>query len=70
MTKFTSHDYIAGLVIISLVIFKLTGHNGTLDTAVAIIIGYYFARRQDSQVIIPKEKLNPPQPQELKGEKE
>lgn len=29
-----------------MVLFKLTGHNGTLDVAVALIVGYYFAHRR------------------------
>lgn len=39
-------DLIAVLIIIGMIIFKLTGHNGTLDTTVALIIGYYFAKRE------------------------
>lgn len=42
---FRPQDYIAALIILALVIFKLTGHDGALDTAVAVIIGYYFAKR-------------------------
>lgn len=40
-------DLIAILMISSLVLFKLTGHNGSLDVAVAVIIGYYFAHRKN-----------------------
>lgn len=40
-------DIIAVVVIVGLIIFKLTGHNGSLDTAFALIIGYYFAHRAD-----------------------
>lgn len=47
MTMFRPQDYIAALVILALVAFKLTGHNGSLDTAVAVIIGYYFAKRAE-----------------------
>jgi len=43
--NFQPKDVIAILVIIALVIFKLTGHNGTLDAIVALIVGYYFAKR-------------------------
>ena len=40
-------DIIAILVIVALVLFKLTGHNGYFDTPVALVIGYYFAHRKD-----------------------
>ena len=70
MGDITSKDVVAFLVIVALVIFKLTGHNGSLDAAAALIIGYYFARREDTQVTIPKEMLNPPPAQELKGKDE
>lgn len=49
MLLFKPQDYIAALVIIALTAFKLTGHNGSLDTAVAVIIGYYFAKRAEKQ---------------------
>jgi len=45
--KLKSRDWVALLTVTGLIVFKLTGHNGTLDTAVAIIIGYYFARRDE-----------------------
>ncbi len=38
-------DVIAGIVIIGLVVLKIFGLNGELDTAVALIIGYYFGHR-------------------------
>lgn len=50
--RFTPKDAVAILVILILAIFKLTGHNGSLDVAVAIIIGYYFARRDKADVVI------------------
>ena len=45
MKQLTSTDFIAFFVIFGLIVFKLTGHNGSFDTAVAIIIGYYFGKR-------------------------
>ena len=39
-------DIIALLVVISFTIFKLTGHNGSFDIPVALIIGYYFGHRK------------------------
>jgi hypothetical protein len=45
--KLKSRDVIALFTIAGLILFKMTGHNGTLDVAVAIIIGYYFARRDE-----------------------
>ena len=61
----TAKDIVAFFVIVAMVIFKLTGHNGTLDTAVAIIIGYYFARREDTQITIPKNLITQGTHQEL-----
>jgi hypothetical protein len=49
MTLFKPKDIIAIIVIGAMVIFKLTGHNGTLDTVVALIVGYYFAHRSNGQ---------------------
>ncbi len=57
MEKFKAKDILALLVIVALVIFKVTGHNGDLDVAVAIIIGYYFARREDKPVMVRKEEI-------------
>ena len=47
MPAFKPKDVVAVLLILGLIAFKLTGHNGSLDLAVAVIVGYYFARRQD-----------------------
>lgn len=52
-----ARDFIAIAVIIALVLFKMTGHNGGLDTPVALIIGYYFARRQDNPVVLTKKDI-------------
>lgn len=49
--KLKPRDYIAIVTIAGLVIFKLTGHNGSLDATVAIIIGYYFGRRADDDTL-------------------
>ena len=50
MTKLKPKDLIALLIIVALVIFKLTGHNGSLDLAVAIIIGFYFGTRNGDKI--------------------
>ena len=47
MSKFEPKDSIALAIIGALILFKLTGHNGSLDVAVAVIIGYYFAHRKN-----------------------
>lgn len=47
LDRINTRDFIAVLIICGLIVFKLTGHNGTLDTAVAVILGYYFGRRDD-----------------------
>lgn len=64
-TEITAKDFVAMAVIIAMVTFKLTGHNGSLDTALAIIIGYYFARREDAQLVIPPNLVNKGTHQEL-----
>ncbi len=47
MDKLKPKDIVALLVIIGLILFKLTGHNGSLDTVVALIVGYYFVKREN-----------------------
>jgi len=47
MPNFKPKDIIALAMIVALVIFKVTGHNGSLDLAVAVMVGYYFAHRDD-----------------------
>lgn len=59
MKSYEPKDLIALLVIIGLIAFKLTGHNGTFDAPVAMILGYYFARRQDTQVILKPDNAIP-----------
>lgn len=59
ITRIEPKDIVAFAVIIAVVIFKVTGHNGSLDVALAIIIGYYFARREDTQISIPAALLTP-----------
>ena len=39
-------DFIAFVVVVGLIAFKLTGHNGTFDVPVGVIVGYYFAKRE------------------------
>lgn len=38
-------DLIAGLIVIFLFGLKLYGFNGVIDTAIALVIGYYFSKR-------------------------
>ena len=57
LKNFKPRDIIAALVITGLILFKLTGHNGTLDTAVAIILGYYFAQKDSHPVVVKKDDL-------------
>ena len=40
-------DLIAGVVFIGLIGLKIAGKNGGSDTAMALILGYYFAHRQN-----------------------
>ena len=46
MDRIQPKDFIALLIVAGLIAFKLSGNNGAFDPAVAIIIGYYFAKRQ------------------------
>jgi hypothetical protein len=48
--KLKARDYIAILTVLGLIMFKMTGHNGSLDLAVALIIGYYFGKRDDEWI--------------------
>jgi len=47
MSKFTPRDFIAFFIIGGLIAFKMTGHNGSFDAIVALIVGYYFGRRNE-----------------------
>ena len=40
-----ARDVIALTVLMTLFYCKLKGMNGTIDTAIALIIGYYFSKR-------------------------
>ena len=58
MKHFEPKDYIALAFLAALVIFKLTGNNGQLDLPVALIVGYYFAKRETIPVVLdPKNAL-------------
>lgn len=39
-------DVVAIVAIVGIVALKLSGQNGELDAAAALILGYYFAHRQ------------------------
>ena len=39
-------DIVAVVLIISIVVLKLYGINGSLDTVFALIVGYYFGHRR------------------------
>jgi len=45
--KIAPKDIIALAVLIGIGILKLKGLDGKLDAVVALILGYYFAHRQD-----------------------
>ena len=47
MTDLQPKDLIALAVLIGIGILKLKGMNGQLDAIVALILGYYFAHRQN-----------------------
>lgn len=52
---FQSRDFIALLVIILFGIFRMTGHNGALDPVIMLIIGYYFAKREEAPLTVRKD---------------
>lgn len=54
MKDFRAKDLIAILIIGAMVAFKMTGHNGTLDVVIAIIVGYYFAKRDENPLVVDK----------------
>ena len=47
MPNFRPKDIIATITMIGIVVLKSLGYNGGLDTAGALILGYYFAHRRD-----------------------
>lgn len=57
MKNFKPKDFIAILLVLGLITFKLTGHNGALDAIVALVVGYYFGRRDDATVnVLPRKE--------------
>lgn len=57
MKNFCPKDVIALGVIAAMVILKIAGVGDELDAAVALIIGYYFAKRTESRVVVDPEKM-------------
>jgi len=49
MNKFHPKDFIAFATILAILLLKLKGINGTVDMAAALVLGYYFARRQNGE---------------------
>ena len=47
MANFKPKDLVALVVLIGIGVLKIKGMNGQLDAIAALIIGYYFAHRQD-----------------------
>lgn len=47
MVDFKPKDLIAAIALIGIFALKYKGMNGGLDTAGALILGYYFAHRRD-----------------------
>jgi len=43
--KIQFRDIIASLILCGLFYCKVRGMNGTIDSAIALIIGYYFSKR-------------------------
>ena len=46
---FKPKDFIAALVIVGFIFLRLKGANGDLDAAVFLILGYYFAKRENGE---------------------
>lgn len=55
--EFHPKDAIALLVVGGVILFKMTGHDGVLDPALALIVGYYFAKRTEHRVVVTESKL-------------
>ena len=47
MPSFKPKDLIAALALILITILLLTGRDGTISAAAALILGYYFAHRKN-----------------------
>lgn len=47
MTNFKPKDIIAALVIIGFIILRLNGIDNGFDAPLALILGYYFVKRQN-----------------------
>ena len=47
MSKFQPKDLVAVVTLIGLFLLKARGVDGNIDTAGALILGYYFAHRMD-----------------------
>ncbi len=46
---FKPKDIIALVCLVLIFLSKFLGHNGSFDTIVALILGYYFAKRQSHE---------------------
>ncbi len=53
LSNFKPKDYVAMTTILTIFIYKALGHNGGFDAIVALIIGYYFGRRDDPTLQLP-----------------
>jgi len=49
MSKIKPKDCIALAVIVSFLILKLKGFDGTVDAGFMVILGYYFAKRVEGK---------------------
>ena len=47
--NFGPKDILAGVVTVGYVVLKLAGKDGSLDGAFMLIVGYYFAKRQNGE---------------------
>ena len=47
MPQFKPKDFLATLVLLFVFSFKYMGFDGTLDGVLALIIGYYFVKREN-----------------------
>lgn len=46
MEKLHPKDVVAIVALVGIFLLKMTGHNGGLDIAGSLILGYYFGHRQ------------------------
>lgn len=50
-------DIVAIIALSGMIILRLAGKNGALDPIVSLIIGYYFAKKEEHPIVVRHESL-------------